>query len=238
MLNERMVPGHGPVRGRDTARVAVSVVSNSLLLREGLVALLAEHINLHVVGSYPGDRVPTPDLQHAPADVALIDGGIGIDAATHWTHYWRGLEPPAHVLALELPDHCDTIVAYLAGGVGGYTLRGASAAEVAAAITSVQQGVVQLTPGVTAGLLARLAQLSTPNGSHGRSIANPLTRREIEVLRYVSQECSNQQIAERLVIELRTVKHHIHSILRKLEVRHRWDAARLATERGWLAQDA
>jgi DNA-binding NarL/FixJ family response regulator len=62
----------------------------------------------------------------------------------------------------------------------------------------------------------------------------PLTQRELEVLRYVNLDYSNQQIAELLTIEIRTVKHHVHNILQKLQLRHRWDAARLAVEQGWL----
>ncbi|SRR5258706_582485 len=64
-----------------------------------------------------------------------------------------------------------------------------------------------------------------------------LTARELEVLRYLADDYSNQQIADLLVIEVRTVKHHVHNILAKLNVGHRWDAARLALEQGWLSNE-
>jgi DNA-binding NarL/FixJ family response regulator len=65
-----------------------------------------------------------------------------------------------------------------------------------------------------------------------------LTNRELDVLRCINQDLTNQQIAEALVIEVRTVKHHVHSILYKLKLSHRWEAGRVAAERGWLSLES
>ncbi|MBZ0309196.1 MAG: response regulator transcription factor, partial [Anaerolineae bacterium] len=62
----------------------------------------------------------------------------------------------------------------------------------------------------------------------------PLSERELEVLRYITRGYSNKEIACELYITVRTVKHHIHNILRKLNLSRRQEAARYATERGWL----
>ena len=61
-----------------------------------------------------------------------------------------------------------------------------------------------------------------------------LTNTYLEVLHYVAKDYSNQEIATALAIELTTVKNHVHNILEKLRLRHRWDAAQYATEHGWL----
>ena len=213
--------------------IALSVVSNSRLMREGLVTLLRAHIHVWLAGAYSGE----PDIETAlanPADhVVLLDSGVGQEAACAWTRLWTGLTPPARVIVLELLNDADLIVSCIEAGAGGYTLRGASVAEVADAILQVRSGAARCSSEVAARLFARVALLSAarPPFPAGPS---PLTPRELEVLRCIAADYSNQEIAERLVLQVATVKHHVHNILDKLHLRHRWDAARLAIERGWL----
>jgi len=116
-------------------------------------------------------------------------------------------------------------------GAHGYALQGASSAEVIQVIEQVHRGVAHCSPEVTAKLFARLTQLKTVQ----QSIEKPaLTCRELEVLHYIAKDYSDRGIASALVIEVRTVKHHVHNILRKLNVKHRRDAAQLAINNGWL----
>jgi DNA-binding NarL/FixJ family response regulator len=141
------------------------------------------------------------------------------------------------VLAVELPDDTELILDCIEAGVSAYTLRGASAAEVAEAISGVRGNRANSDPRITAGVFARLAALADQT-AHEPARATPvLTPRELEVLHHLSLDRTNKEIAVRMVIEVRTVKHHVHSILQKLKLRHRWDAVRLARERGWLDVD-
>ena len=224
--------GQGAELSGYTARIPVSIVSNSLLLRDGLVALLAPHIDLSLVGSYSPD-LPSMALPNPVGHVVLLDGGIGRAGAIGWTRYWRHLTPPAHVLVLELANDTDVILACIEAGAGGYTLQGASAADVASAIHAVRQDLAQCPPEVTAKLFARLAALGGPK-LQPPSLRPHLTAREREVLHYLAQDYSNQEIATVLNIEVRTVKHHVHNILEKLQINRRRDAARVAMEHGWL----
>jgi DNA-binding NarL/FixJ family response regulator len=125
------------------------------------------------------------------------------------------------------------MVMCIEAGAGGYTCYGASAAEVAAAIRSIRQGTAVCTPDVTARVFARLEALGSVS-AQPLTFKAPLTARELEILGYIAQDYSNQAIAELLVIEVCTVKHHIHNILEKLQLRHRHEAARYASDRGWL----
>ena len=210
------------------APINLSIVSNSLLLREGLVRLLGEHLSLALIGSYPGDRSPELAPPAPPAHVVLLDSEIGSAALLEQTHAWRRLA--SYVIVLDLRGDTDAILACIEAGANGYTLRGSGVADLATTVCDVLRGQAHCSPEVTARLFAQLAARppARPTDRAG------LTGRELEVLDLVARSYTNKQIAEALFIEVRTVKHHVHSILEKFQLRYRWEAARHATQHGLL----
>jgi two-component system nitrate/nitrite response regulator NarL len=219
----------------DTSVIGISIVSNSRLLSEGLLPLLAPHLSLQLIATHLGAfhvRSPLPNPQ---GHVVLLDISVGRTAAIAWTHYWRGLSPPAYVLILELADDITLILDCIEAGASGYTLQGASAIEVAAAINAARCGKAHCSPEVTSQLYERVAAL---RATVIQLSLSPLTGRESEILRFVAIGYTNMEIAAQLVIELRTVKQHIHHILGKLNSRSRGEAVRFATDQGWLSKDA
>jgi DNA-binding NarL/FixJ family response regulator len=209
-------------------------VSNSRLLREGLIVLLAAYADLRLVGSYAGVAEATRILPNPPDHVVLLDAcSLGQETAAAWTRYWRGLTPPARVIVIEMANEVHTVLACIEAGAVGYALQGASAAQVAEVLDHAHRGIAHCSPEITAHLFARLAAYGSAQ-SCDPALGISLTARELEVLRLIAQGQSNQEIADALTIEIHTVKHHVHNILQKLELRHRWDAARVAVERGWV----
>ena len=214
--------------------LAVSIVSNSRILREGIQKLLAEHLHFSLVGAYSGRELPDCSLPPFERHVALVDCGVGREAAVAWTRYWRRQPNRTYVVILEMIEDVETILACIEAGACGYTLREASARDIAEAIRLACSGRALCSPEVTAQLFARLADQS--RGLPQDDLRDALTARELEVLCCIVNGKSNKEIAAQLVIELRTVKQHVHNILGKLNLSHRWDAARLAEERGWFAR--
>jgi DNA-binding NarL/FixJ family response regulator len=213
--------------------IAVSVISNSRLFREGIVSLLEAHLTLHMIGSYTGavdynDTLPNPE-----GHVVLLDSGIGQQAAITWTRRWRNLVPPAFVVVLELANEPQTILNCIEAGASAYTVQDTSPAEVAYSIWLVRQGKAQCSPDMVRQLFSRLAELGEAR-SQQYLADTPLTSRELEVLRCLAKGYSNKEIAADLVIELCTVKHHVHNILSKLAQKHRWAAVDHARQLGWL----
>jgi DNA-binding NarL/FixJ family response regulator len=213
--------------------VALSIVSNSQLLREGLTLLLTPHLDLRLVGSYPSVVSQAAVLPNPSGHVVLLDGSIGRPAVVAWTHRWRALTPTAPVLVLELVNDVEVILGCIEAGAKGYTLQGASAQEVAEAVRLLQQGRALCGPDVAAEVFRRLAAYAGAQ-AHLSLPSVPLSERELQVLTYIAADYSNQRIADALVIEVRTVKHHVHNILEKLHLHHREEAARLAASQGWL----
>ncbi len=238
--------GHGQRNGHHLApyyRVAalsqappaipVSVISNSRLICEGLPVLLSEYLALRVVDCYGGEPVTTRPLPNPDGHLVLLDSGVGARTAAAWTAYWRDRADPARVLLLELADDVEQILACVEAGASGYTLRGASPREIAETIHLLAEGKTACSPRVAARLFERVRELAARTQSL-ESRFNPLTVREVEVLERVALGHSNEEIAADLVITLRTVKHHIHNILRKLDAPRRGEAARVARQRGWI----
>ncbi len=211
---------------------ALSLVSHSRLLYEGLTALLPNYINVHFAGCYTIDEglVPIPQLDN---HIALLDGTLDHQAISPWIRYWRRLDPPSSVIVIEVANCVEQILQYIEAGANAYSLRGASVQELAETIWRTCQGLTVCSPEVTAQLFARLARRTTDD----LAPTMPLTPREREVLQLIAQHCSNQEIANRLVIEVRTVKHHVHNILEKLNMHHRWQVADFAKEQGWIQTD-
>ncbi len=122
------------------------------------------------------------------------------------------------------------ILEIIEAGANGYTVQGISAQELALTILNLKRGLVQCEPDVAARLFERLTYLHTIQSVSG----NHLTPREFEILSWIAKGYSNKQIASTLVIELRTVKHHVHNILDKLNVSRRFEAVNIAMQQDGL----
>lgn len=127
--------------------------------------------------------------------------------------------PDARVVAFGLSMNYQEIVACAQHGVAAYVLAEATVAELVRTIDEIRAGPASLPPSVAAILLRELAS--------GRSAAalTMLTRRELELVRYVQMGLTNKEIAKRLGLQVATVKNHMHSILQKLHVHRRDEAA-------------
>lgn len=124
------------------------------------------------------------------------------------------------------------IVSYLEAGAAGYTLRDSSAEELIDTIRAVHRDEALVSPVVGMALVERMKDLLVlarnvePEPMPATELNDKLSEREIAVLALMADRLSNQQIAEALIIELGTVKNHVHSILKKLNVSSRTQAAR------------
>jgi DNA-binding NarL/FixJ family response regulator len=219
----------------DDQHIPISIVSNSSILREGLAKLLSECIDIRLIGIYTSEADWNDSVLNPTGHMIMLDTGIGLEQAIACTQFWRTRTPPAHVIVLELVNDVNTIIQCIEAGASGYSLQGAPIDEVAAVMRRVRQGEVTCSPEVTAQLFARLEARSKENAPFTPP-GIPLTTRELEVLACIADGMSNREIADHLVIAVHTVKHHIHSILTKLELDHRREAARLAIRRGWIGE--
>ncbi len=160
-------------------------------------------------------------------DVALVNTTLPGDGALALVRNITRHNPEVKALVMGLREVEPTIVQYVEAGAAGYVLRESSADELLGHVRAVQRQAALVSPEIVAALMDRLRQLATSAqaGLPGTCDDPDLTPREREVLLAVGEGLSNREIAERLVIEVGTVKNHLHNIFQKLEVHSRQDAA-------------
>jgi DNA-binding NarL/FixJ family response regulator len=202
-----------------TKPVRLLVVDDHHIVRQGLVALLATVPEMQVVAeASDGQQAVALYRQHHP-DVTLMDLRMNSMNGVETTRAIRAEFPNARIIVLTTFDGDEDIYRALQAGARGYLLKGMDTEELLAAIRTVHSGKSR----IPAPVAERLAErMNTPS----------LTDRETEVLRLIVGGNSNKEIAAALFISEATVKTHINSLLSKLGVSDRTQAATTALQRG------
>lgn len=144
----------------------------------------------------------------------------------------RMSHPKIKVLVMGVSDAPEAIIHYVEAGAAGYILQNESVDDMVQKLHAAHEAKAIISPSVAAAMMERLTCLARPDITRAFMEAremqlDELTSREEEVLELITKGHTNQEIAERLVIECGTVKNHVHNILKKLEVNNRYDAASL-----------
>ncbi len=214
--------------------VTVLVADDQRLVREGIASLLELQEGIQVVGlATNGEEAVSQALALRP-DVVLMDVRMphldGISAVIEI----RKQFPECQVLMLTTFDDEEYIVKSLTAGARGYLLKDIPAQDLAQAVKLTHAGIYQLSPSVAGKLVGQLSAIK-PGGTPAVRPALTqvdLTERELEVLRLVATGATNREIAEKLSVSEGTVKNHMSSILTRLGLRDRLQAALFAREHG------
>jgi DNA-binding NarL/FixJ family response regulator len=161
-------------------------------------------------------------------DVLVTSTLVPNDAAFQITQAVVQANLPAKVLILGLAESKEEILRYIEAGAAGYILQDDSVDDLLVKIRAAYDGQALISPEIAALLMSRVSELAQVSAmvDDRPDQAGELTPREQEILQMIGQGFSNQAIAEQLVIEVGTVKNHVHSILEKLNVSSRRDAVR------------
>jgi two-component system, NarL family, nitrate/nitrite response regulator NarL len=163
-------------------------------------------------------------------DVVLVNTGLNNEASARMIRTLRKLAPRVKIVVMGLARSQHAILQCIEAGVAGYVLKDSSFEELLKNIRAAYNNEALVSPPIAAALMSYVAELVgfDPAGEQDLCAPQSLTRREREVLNLVQQGLTNQEIAESLVIELGTVKNHVHNILRKLNVNSRRDAVHVS----------
>ncbi len=207
----------------------VVVVEDHPIFRDGVVQCLDAEPDFAVVGQWTNGDVDPEAVRALAPDLVLMDielpGASGIEA----TRRIRGVLPTVCVVMLTAHAEPDLLFAALQVGAAGYLLKHTPAAELVETLRRAADGEHLFTPEVAARMLREFQGRQAAAPAHPLP---PLSAREEEVLKLLATGETNRQIARRLYVSEETVKSHVASILRKLEVSDRTSAAVLAVRAG------
>jgi len=203
--------------------IRVLVASHIRLYREGLERVLRELPEFTLIGNASSAAEAIEQARRLSADVALLDMAMS-GAFSVAKGLARG-GGPSKIVALGMPEDENQVLSCAQIGIAGYVTRDGSMEDVVGAIRAVARDEVHCSPKVAGSLFRSIAAMS-PDRSR-RSGNSALTAREAQILKLIQEGMSNKMISRSLGIELPTVKNHVHSILVKLGVHRRAEAASL-----------
>ncbi len=209
--------------------IRVLLVDEVPLTCNAIASVLGEEPDMKVVSC-----AHSPDEALALAlecDVALVSTELGSVTTLQLVYAIKEMAPTVKVLVLGLTEKREQVLQYVQAGAMGYVLADDSVEDMILRVRTACQDQALISPKIAAALMRRVNELArvaiqpmsamTNNGNGHQE----LTPREREILQLIAEGLSNRQIAEQLVIEVGTVKNHVHNILQKLEVSNREDAA-------------
>ncbi len=209
-------------------KVKLLVVDDHPILRGGIVSLLGKAENIEVTCEAKNGEEAIKCVERGKPDVVLMDINMDgrLDVTTTETIKERW--PDVKVLAFSMHQEVQVIRRMLKAGASGYILKNAAHQEVLTAIKTVMEGGNYYGQEV----LDIMTQSITSDGDSENDIV--LSNREKEVLHFVAKEYTNQEIAEKINISLRTVETHKRNLIKKLRVKNVVGLVRFALEQGQL----
>jgi len=207
--------------------VRIVIADDHPLYREGVARSLNESGAFEVVGEAGSGREAVemvgrlkPDL--ALLDISMPDGGIAA------LRQIAALPRPPRVAMLTVSEEDDDIMQALKAGASGYVLKGVGSRELVQILTDLAEGGTYVAPSLA---MKVLTAMNAPRRAKEKDPIDALTKREEDILRLVAEGKSNKEVGIALDLQEKTVKHYMTTILQKLHVRNRTEAALIARDR-------
>jgi len=218
-----------------TQMIKVLLADDHVIVREGTRELIQRESGMMVVGE-ASDGVEAVEMSmKVHPDVVVMDIAMprlnGIEA----TKQIKQLLPTTAILILTAYESEQYILAILEAGAAGFLLKNVNGTQLLEAIRAVYAGESVLQPSTTRRVIDQLINKATK--TEEVSAVNPLTDREIEVLKMAARGVSNKDIADQLYLSNRTIQTHLSNIFKKLSVGSRTEAILYGLKRGWFIME-
>lgn len=208
-------------------KIRVMLVEDQAIVREGLAAIFTYQDEIEVVGQAKDGIEAVEMLATAKPDVILLDLLMPRQDGITTIPIIKEKLPSAHILVLTSYADNDRVYQAIKCGAEGYMLKDATPTQLMQGIRDVAQGLATLYPSIA---MRVIRELNDPGDM--MSATEPLTPRELETLRLISNGLSNQEIGDKLFVQERTVAKYVSNILDKLHLANRTQAALYAVRKG------
>ncbi len=210
----------------------ILIIDNHVLFREGLASLLDGQQDMEVIGEAKTASEGIAEAYELKPDLVLIDVISPKDEALEAIRSIRRHNPDTKIVILANHRSDELLFAALRAGATGYLLKHSSFDNVIASIRALERGEAAISRSMTRRVVDEFAKLSEDASSHEQVELEKLTVREVDVLKLLTTDATNREIADNLFITENTVKIHVSNILEKLNLRNRREAANYARRQG------
>ena len=207
--------------------IRVYITDDHPIVRRGIKQLLGTETGIEVVGEATNGREAVMDMDELKPDIVLMDLVMPVMDGIEAIRQIKAGHPSIQILVLTSFATDDKVFPAIKAGALGYLIKDTGPDELVRAIRQVHQGQPTLHPSIAQKLLKELTLTSEQPPS-----PDPLTEREVEVVKLIARGLSNQEIAETLVVSIATVYTHVSRILDKLHLASRTQAALYALREG------
>lgn len=207
-------------------KIAVLIVDDHTLVRDGIRSLLALTADIEIVGEAADGREALEKVRQLLPDIVLMDLAMPIMGGLEATRRIRREFPATKVLALTQYDDSEYVIPVIEAGARGFVTKMSSSSELASAIQAVYKGDSFLSPSAAAAVVDECQQKVTIEGE--RDSYQQLTDREREVLKLIAEGHTAREIAEMLVVSPKTVEWYKSSLMNKLNIHNRTDLIKFA----------
>ena len=208
--------------------ITVLLVIEVRLIGNLFTSVLEDEPDIEVTGCVSGREDALGVIRAQAVDVVLVSAGLPDPSALELTRTIVECSPSTKILVVGLSEENqhDTL-RYIEAGAAGYILKDSSLKELTDRIRLARRGEALVSTRMAGVMMERLFRLARKFSAVEHKLDEDvrLTSRELEVLQFISEGLTNQEIAARLVVEVGTVKNHVHRILEKLDVSSRQEAA-------------
>jgi DNA-binding NarL/FixJ family response regulator len=205
------------------------LVDDHALFREGLISLLSYQEDFTVLGEAEDAESALEQARALKPDIVLMDVELPGEDGVSATQRLKLEMPDLTIVMLTVHDDSQTLFEAIKAGAQGYLVKNVRSHELLEQLRGLARGESAISRRMASRILEDIRGQTEPFGP-----GEELTARELEVLDLVASRLSNAEIAERLVISEHTVKNHMKSILAKLHLHNRHQAAAYGIARGWL----
>jgi two-component system response regulator DevR len=212
-------------QGAAVGTIRVYLLDDHALVRRGLRAVLELEDDIEVVGEAGTVAEAVPQILELVPDVAILDGRLPDGHGIEVCRQVRSADPRIRAIILTSYDDDDALFSAILAGAGGYVLKQVDESALVSGIRAVVQGHSLIEPDVAVRVIERMRAGGAADG------IDSLTGIEAEILDLITDGLTNRQIGARLYLAEKTVKNHVTSLLAKLGVQRRTQAAVLASER-------
>ncbi len=212
-------------------KLKILLADDHKIFREGITALLCKEKEIESITEASNGKEVLRLVDAQFYDVIILDIDMGSPNGIEITETITKNNPNTNILILSMLGLPDFIMQALESGAKGYILKNAGKDELLTAIKCVSRGDSYFSKDVSVSLMK---QIQNPGKEKLKRADIPLSKREVEILKLISQEYSNQEIAEKLFISIRTVDTHRRNLLEKLGIKNNVGLVKYAISKGLL----